>query len=149
MRFWHKDLIDVLPKPQLTGQWRECNIILENIIRAGAPQSLIVNKVMDYPCGHLVSYVRLVYDEMLKRGYRPNPEIIEKCFRLPQNHFKDNDLKMEINYDNLFSNWHNDRYLRQCYYNLQEKYDCGGIKESDWHKIDKKVKNLMQSTDFN
>ena len=32
--------------------------------------------------------------------------------------------------------WHNDRYLAQCYYNLQEKYDCGGISEDEWQKIE-------------
>jgi len=26
-------------------------------------------------------------------------------------------------------------YLKQCYYNLQEKYDCGGISEEEWEKI--------------
>lgn len=24
MRLWHKDLIEVLPRQQLLGQWREC-----------------------------------------------------------------------------------------------------------------------------
>lgn len=31
--------------------------------------------------------------------------------------------------------WHEDRYFIQCYYNLQEKYDCGGISPEDWEKI--------------
>lgn len=31
--------------------------------------------------------------------------------------------------------WHEDRYFIQCYYNLQEKYDCGGINPEDWEKI--------------
>jgi hypothetical protein len=31
------------------------------------------------------------------------------------------------NYRDLFEGWHNDRYLLQCFYNLQEKYDCGGF----------------------
>lgn len=26
--------------------------------------------------------------------------------------------------------WHNDRYFLQCFYNLQEKHDCGGITEN-------------------
>lgn len=28
-----------------------------------------------------------------------------------------------------------DRYLKQNLYNLQEKYDCGGISEDDWDNI--------------
>jgi hypothetical protein len=30
---------------------------------------------------------------------------------------------------------HNDRYLKQCYYNLQEKYDRGIISEEEFEKI--------------
>jgi hypothetical protein len=29
----------------------------------------------------------------------------------------------------------NDRYLKQNLYNLQEKYDCGGISQDDWDAI--------------
>lgn len=35
----------------------------------------------------------------------------------------------------LFAGWHNDRYYTQCYHNLEEKYDCGGITEEEWLKI--------------
>lgn len=31
---------------------------------------------------------------------------------------------------------HNDRYLKQCYYNLQEKYDRGIITQEEWEKIE-------------
>lgn len=30
---------------------------------------------------------------------------------------------------------HNKRYLKQCYYNLQEKYDRGIITDVEWKKI--------------
>ena len=39
----------------------------------------------------------------------------------------------------LFEGWHNERYLKQCYYNLQEKYDCRGISKEEWMKIHKYV----------
>ena len=37
----------------------------------------------------------------------------------------------------LFNGWHyrNDRYLVQCLYNLQEKYDCGGVTFDEWDNI--------------
>lgn len=35
----------------------------------------------------------------------------------------------------VFKNWHNRRYLRQCLFNLQEKYDCGGISKDEWKLI--------------
>ena len=36
---------------------------------------------------------------------------------------------------NLYYEEHNDRYLRQCYFNLQEKYDRGIITFDEWRKI--------------
>ena len=33
---------------------------------------------------------------------------------------------------------HNDKYLKQCYYNLQEKYDRGIITKEEWQKIEDK-----------
>jgi len=30
---------------------------------------------------------------------------------------------------------HNDRYLKQCFYNLEEKFDRGIISEEEWYKI--------------
>ena len=45
---------------------------------------------------------------------------------------------------NIFSSWHNDRYLIQCLCNLQEKYDCGGIDKYEWlviaNKFDKEMR---------
>lgn len=35
---------------------------------------------------------------------------------------------------------HNNRYLKQCYYNLQEKYDRGIITEEEW----KKIENILE-----
>ena len=35
----------------------------------------------------------------------------------------------------LFPEWHNNRYLQQCYYNLEEKYDCGGIAPESFERI--------------
>ena len=40
-----------------------------------------------------------------------------------------------ISFDELLNNWHTSRYLTQCYYNLEEKYDCGGINNNDFSKI--------------
>jgi hypothetical protein len=43
------------------------------------------------------------------------------------------DCEIEIRY--LFSGWHTSRYYQQCYYNLEEKYDCGGLTFEEWDKI--------------
>lgn len=128
MRLWHKDLIPVLPRQQLLGQWRECCLIAKNICEKGSPNHLLVNKIMDYPVDHFHYYAGLVANEMERRGYKCDYSKFDKWLHLSKNH---------CTYENLFSDWHNNRYLFQCIYNLQEKYDCGGINEEEWLAIRK------------
>lgn len=45
------------------------------------------------------------------------------------------DDKIPVPYEKLYFGWHNGRYLQQCYYNLEEKYDRGGISDDEWSKI--------------
>ena len=45
-------------------------------------------------------------------------------------------------YNELFSNWHNDRYLTQCIYNLEEKHDCQGITDEEWNVLLKGYKEI-------
>jgi len=127
MRLWHKDLIPVLPRKQLLSQWRECCCIAKAIATKGTPNHILVNKIMDYPIDHFYRYTVRIVEEMTKRGYTCHPERLKKYF--PSANYKF--LRME----NVFPDWHNERYLRQCYYNLEEKYDCGGISEEEWRKI--------------
>ena len=122
MRLWHKDLISVLPRQQLLAQWRECCCIARNISVNGTPNHLLVNKLLDYPLIHFRTYSYLVYREMKKRGYTVNKNCFTKYFTFYN----------WLSHKKLYADWHNDRYLLQCYYNLQEKYDCGGISEKEW-----------------
>lgn len=136
MRLWHKELIPVLPRQQLLGQWRECCLIAKNIAENGTPNHLLVNKVMDYPIEHFWSYAGKVAIEMKNRGYKYDLVKFSK-------YFEDASVCWEhipFEYE-LFMTWHNDRYLMQCYYNLQEKYDCGGITDDEWILIDQFVKS--------
>ena len=126
MRLWHKDLIPYLPRQQLLGQWRECCAIARNFSISGTPNHILVNKIMDYPVSHFNRYAWEVYKEMKSRGYNCRWLSFEKwCI----NTCYDWELT------EVFREWHNDRYLRQCLYNLQEKYDCGGISEEEWQTI--------------
>ena len=127
MRLWHKDLIPVLPRQQLLSQWRECCCIARNIAVDGTPNHILVNQIMDYPREHFIAYTSLVRDEMLKRGY--------KCDGSRFTKWVGEWNKFTIYPNEIFSGWHNDRYLKQCYYNLQEKADCGGISRAEWYKI--------------
>lgn len=139
MRLWHKDLIPYLSRKQLLAQWRECCAIASNIANKGTPNHLLVNKIFDYNAFHFWNYSLLVVEEMKNRGYK----ISTKSFNNFKNNFFQKDLTekevlpaSDITFEKLFWSWHNDRYLKQCLYNLQEKYDCGGIPEKEWKKIE-------------
>lgn len=134
MRLWHKDLISALPDKQLLGQWRECCSIAANIQRLGTPNHILVNKVMSYKLSHFYKYCQLVTAEMYKRNFKVSNASIERILEIAPA-----DIRMEgdvfLTYDELFAGWHDDRYLKQCFYNLQEKFDCGGISIVEWEKI--------------
>lgn len=136
MRLWHKDLISVLPRQQLLGQWRECCAIAKNISVNGTPNHMLVNKVMDYPMGHFWKYGYLIWMSMKYRGYKCDFSKFEKWIDKPYALIVP-DLK------DLFDGWHNERYLTQCFYNLQEKYDCDGISEKEWNLIYNKFKEQI------
>lgn len=139
MRLWHKDLIPYLPKKQLLGQWREICCIAKNIKAKNSPNHILVNKIMDYPYSHFNAYVIAVYKEMIKRGYKCNWDRYDKwCIN-----------KTAEDIDKIFIKWHDDRYLLQCFYNLQEKYDCGGITNYEWQNINSIVLNILNSPRYN
>ena len=122
MRLWHKDLIQHLPREQLLGQWRELNSIFKRNNR-----HILINFVYDdYPLDHLYSYATLVVCEMVLRGYNVNQDSM-------MNYFKDKDVKLIPNIEDIYKDKMNVRYLKQCLYNLQEKFDCGGISQEDWN----------------
>lgn len=132
MRLWHLELIDVLPRQQLLSQWRELSAIVGSIEKNGTPNHLLVNKVLDYPSSHLFLYAGIVKDNMEKRGYKVNYAVIEKITNYC---VKAGGISISLKQNEIFDDWHNKRYLCQCLYNLQEKYDCGGITEQEWQLI--------------
>ena len=136
MRLWHKDLIDVLPREQLVSQWREVSSISGNLQIKGTPNHLLVNKVLNYDIDHFISYSYYIRQEMTHRGYKTMEKVWNKITSLKP------DWQL-IEKENLFPNWHTDRYLRQCFYNLEEKYDCSGIRNEDFNKILWKFNSIL------
>lgn len=98
----------------------------------GTPNHILVNKILEYDLSHFVSYAYYIKTEMTCRGYQTIDSVWDKIKSLKENYFL-------IPMDKLYSNWHNDRYLKQCYYNLEEKYDCGGIPKAFFIKIKKEI----------
>jgi len=132
MRLWHKSLIYVLPRQQLLGQWKECSSIAGNILTKGTPNHILVNKIMDYPIDHFITYVELIRNEMTSRGYRTMDSVWNKIVSLANGPDKS---WYVIDFDELYDQWMDNIYLTVCYWNLYEKYDCGGITADEWYKI--------------
>ena len=135
MRLWHKDLIPYLPRKQLVAQWRECCAICSNLANKGTPNHLLVNKIKNYNLYMFFEYIHLVIKEMENRGYKINENSYDKCFE----NFRKIITKYNWNFysaNEIYPEWHNERYLKQCLYNLQEKYDCGRISEKEWKIIE-------------
>ena len=118
MRIWHKDIIPYLPKTQLLGLWRELNSIFKK-----QDKHILINYIYEYSKYSLMVYSQYVINEMKKRGY------VIKSFENYNKYFEDVDpinleRLAEMNY-NPFPAHHTERYLKQCFFNLQEKYDRG------------------------
>lgn len=141
MRLWHIDLIPALPREQLVAQWRELSAIAGSIKEKGTPNHLLVNFVTEYDFEHFISYAYYVRQEMNKRGYRTMESVWKKIA----------DLKPEgytiLPIEKIYFNKMNQEYLLICYYNLYEKYMCGGISWEDFNKIEKIVKEKEDEYD--
>ena len=135
MRLWHTSLIKVLPREQLVAQWREVSACVGSIQKKGTPNHILVNFIMDYDFDHLISYAYYVREEMTRRGYRTMNSVWEKIVSLKPNY---SILPLE----QVFSEKMNWDYYAICYFNLKEKYLCGGIKEEDWKRIKEPYKML-------
>lgn len=132
MRLWHTDLIEVLPREQLVAQWRELSAIAGAVQKNGTPNHLLVNFVLDYPWVNFISYGYHVRAEMTKRGYRTMNNVWEKiCSVAP-------DWNGEvIPLAEVYKEKMDLTYYTICFYNLYEKYLCGGISEDDWKRLNK------------
>ena len=123
MRLWHYKLIPVLPKDMLVSQWREC-IAIKRQWEKGTLKHRLVSYVMNYDRTMFSSYVHLVIEELKNRGIKFQhkywKEIVDFC-------------ALSV-YDFPYKE-HNDKYLTQCYYNLEEKFDRGIITEKEWSAI--------------
>lgn len=137
MRLWHKNLIKVLPKQQFLGQIRELTAICKDIQTKGKTNHILINKIMEYDLSHLYTYCLLVLENAKQRKINIKEQTLNKwwdTFNLEQ--------RKIVDIIELFGNWHNDRYLIQCFYNLQEKADCGGITEKEFNLIKEEFKRI-------
>ena len=131
MRLWHYELIHYLPKSQLLAQWRELNSIFKK-----QPKHILINYVYEYPKNDLKEYACIVIEEMKSRGYKIKNMDNFKAY------FGSKLLPAPID-GKLFRNHHTFRYLHQCFYNLQEKFDRG---QADFNEAQyDAINDLMQN----
>lgn len=137
MRIWHYKLIPYLPKDMLVSQWREC-IAIKRQWEKGTLKHRLVSYVMNYSREYFMNYVSKVEIEMTIRGIKHKDkyynEILDFC---------EDDIDEEEYKDIIYAE-HNNRYLTQCYYNLQEKYDRGIITDSEWKLIENNFKKELK-----
>lgn len=128
IRLWHYKLIPVLPNAMLVSQWREC-IAIKRQWEKGTLKHRLVSYVMDYDKDCFGYYTYKVVKELKNRNINYQSkyydEILDFC--------SVDGLLVTENYPE-----HNDQYLKQCYYNLQEKADRGIITQEEWQKIEDK-----------
>lgn len=137
MRLWSYQLLPYLPRLQLISQWRECCCIAKSIAEKGTPNHILVNKIMDYPIDHFVEYCCNVCLEMEYRGYKCDSSRFYKYFAT-----KDIVVPLRIDGERIFPDWHNDIYLRENLYNLEEKFRAGGIPADEWQVIYDRFKDF-------
>ena len=138
MRLWSYQLIPVLPNSMLVSQWREC-LAIKRQWEKGTLKHRLVSYVMDYDKRYFIDYVSKVTGEMIKRKINYNINYYYEMF---------NFCLIDTNLGNITVlrdtyKEHNDRYLKQCLYNLQEKYDRGIITQEEWQKIEDKFGGVM------
>ena len=131
MRLWHKDLIKVLPRQQLLAQWIElCSIY------AKQDNHILINFVYE-DISSLKEYSDLIIQEFKRRGYKIGTNAMSRY----THYFSDKNIE-EVAV--IFPNKMNMRYLKQCYYNLEEKFDCGGITIEEFEPIYVLAKQIMK-----
>lgn len=129
MRLWHYKLIPVLPNAMLVSQWREC-IAIKRQWEKGTLKHRLVSYVMNHNKFLFNNYSNLVYEEMQRRNINCSSKIHKEINEFGAISGWEFVLLDEIAYPE-----HNNRYLQQCYYNLQEKADRGIITEEEWDEI--------------
>lgn len=114
MRLWDYQLLPYLPKSQLLAQKRECDLIWKDMAHGRQTNHILINYIWTYKykTERFARYYELLKIEFSNRGFK----FEDKSFGLSS---------FSKKYQNPFPKYHNFRYLQQCFYNLQEKYDRG------------------------
>lgn len=130
MRLWHYRLIPYLPNKMLVSQWREC-IAIKRQWGKGTLKHPLVSYVKNYSKEYYIEYVWMIQKEMADRNIRFKSKYYNEIYN-----FCDEDIDYDSRELKSYTYpEHNNRYLKQCYFNLQEKFDRGIITKNEWTRI--------------
>ena len=130
MRLWHYELLKFLPNQMLVSQWREC-IAIKRQWEKGTLKHRLVSYVKEHNKEYFMQYVAHIDIEMTMRKIKHQDKYYNEILS-----FCEEDIDNEADYEEIPYPEHNNRYLKQCYYNLQEKADRGIITTEEWKKIE-------------
>lgn len=133
MRLWHYKLIPLLPKEMLVSQWREC-IAIKRQWEKGTLKHRLVSYVLDHDKDYFIHYVDMVVNELGARNIKYQSKYYDEIrdFCNPSHYI-----------GGKFYPEHNERYLFQCLYNLEEKHDRGIISDKEWDPIEEKWQEII------
>ena len=136
MRIWSKKLIQVLPTKQLKAMRYELGDMIKQYPNI---KHSLVKFANDYDIAFLGEYFGIVLLECLKRNINMNEKYNIEISNIV---FDNSKLETEEQVGLKFKE-DNDRYLKQCLYNLQEKYDRNIITKEEWQKIENLFKEVI------
>lgn len=134
MRLWHYKLIPVLPNAMLVSQWREC-IAIKRQWEKGTLKHRLVSYALLYSREYFLQYVQQVVRELDKRNIKYQEKYYQEIDKFC--------WEGEMCFHPCDYIEHNNKYLKQCLYNLQEKADRGIITQEEWQKIEDKFGGVM------
>lgn len=126
MRLWHYKVLPCLPDKMLVSQWREC-IAIKRQWEKGTLKHRLVSYVLNHPKDEFIKYVVEVVGELEHRDIKYNKKYLDEIID-----FCENKTVLGVTPYPLEQN---NRYLKQCLYNLQEKADRGIITKEEWNKV--------------
>ena len=137
-KIWHKDLVPVLPTRILFILYQNlANYCLNPIV----PKS--VNpykwKMGLFNKSHFFNYCCEVYNEITKREMDETTKwCIDEYSEVIRQFVSDEEKQIgsSITHKELFGSWHDERYLIQCYYTLQEMFDLELISYDEYSKLE-------------
>lgn len=132
-RFWHIDLLDVMPDSYLKMLRAQC-CAAAKALTGSATVAPAIEPIMRYSRDEIGTYFLKVADECQRRGML-KPLTYQQYFAEYANCQR---------VDHPFPTWHTERYLKQCIFYLSEKYDFGKISEKEWQKICEKYPHIVE-----